>query len=577
MRRAWIADWAVAAGVAAVLLVAGATADPVAGVLDPLGYALLAASGLALGARRTVPIPVLIGTGLCALGYQAAGFDVPAVAFLVAVYAAVRAGHRVVTVIASVALLAALPLAALTTLHDTGAAFAQARGALEIAWLIAAGAAGEALRQAERRAEEAERTREELARRRADEERLHIARELHDSLTHQISVIKVQSEAAVHVARKRGEEVPAALLAIRDAGREAARELRATLEALRDDGERPPHGLADVPGPGRDTDRPRRGGQRARRRRTHRVPRRPGSADQHHPARRGPLRRGVDRAPPRLSGGAGGGRRLRHPRRRARTGGGPARHAGTGHRARWAAPGGAARPGWLLCPCRAARGGCPVIRVLLVDDQPLIRSGFRALLELEDDIEVVAEAGDGAEGIALAARHLPDIALIDIRMPVLDGIETTRRIAADPALAGVHVVVLTNYGMDEYVFHALRAGAAGFLVKDIRPEDFLHAVRVAARGDALLAPSITRRLIDRFVTEPLAADVETAGLTTREREAVVLAARGLSNDEIAERMVISPLTAKTHINRAMTKLHARDRAQLVIRAYESGLVAPRCR
>lgn len=218
-----------------------------------------------------------------------------------------------------------------------------------------------------------------------------------------------------------------------------------------------------------------------------------------------------------------------------------------------------------------------MIRVLLVDDQPLIRSGFRALLELEDDIEVVAEAGDGAEGIALAARHLPDIALIDIRMPVLDGIETTRRIAADPALAGVHVVVLTNYGMDEYVFHALRAGAAGFLVKDIRPEDFLHAVRVAARGDALLAPSITRRLIDRFVTEPLAADAETAGLTTREREAVVLAARGLSNDEIAERMVISPLTAKTHINRAMTKLHARDRAQLVIRAYESGLVAPRRR
>ncbi|WP_341683554.1 response regulator transcription factor [Nocardia farcinica] len=218
-----------------------------------------------------------------------------------------------------------------------------------------------------------------------------------------------------------------------------------------------------------------------------------------------------------------------------------------------------------------------MIRVLLVDDQPLIRSGFRALLELEDDIEVVAEAGDGTEGIALAARHLPDIALIDIRMPVLDGIETTRRIAADPALAGVHVVVLTNYGMDEYVFHALRAGAAGFLVKDIRPEDFLHAVRVAARGDALLAPSITRRLIDRFVTEPLAPDVETAGLTTREREAVVLAARGLSNDEIAERMVISPLTAKTHINRAMTKLHARDRAQLVIRAYESGLVAPRRR
>ncbi|MFC9895778.1 response regulator [Nocardia sp. NPDC127579] len=220
-----------------------------------------------------------------------------------------------------------------------------------------------------------------------------------------------------------------------------------------------------------------------------------------------------------------------------------------------------------------------MIRVLLVDDQPLIRSGFRALLELEDDIEVVAEAADGRAGLELARRHRPDIALVDIQMPVTDGIETTRQIAADPELAGVHVVVLTNYGLDEYVFHALRAGAAGFLVKDIEPEDFLHAVRVAARGDALLAPSITRRLIDRFVTQPLAPRV-TSGLeelTVREREAVALVAQGLSNDEIAARMVISPLTAKTHVHRAMTKLHARDRAQLVVLAYESGLVTPRPR
>ncbi|WP_405433458.1 response regulator [Micromonospora sp. NBC_00617] len=218
-----------------------------------------------------------------------------------------------------------------------------------------------------------------------------------------------------------------------------------------------------------------------------------------------------------------------------------------------------------------------MIRVLLVDDQALLRSGFRALLDIEDDIEVVAEAADGREGVALARRHLPDIALIDIQMPVLDGIEATRLIAADPALAGVHVVILTNYGLDEHVFHALRAGAAGFLVKDIEPEDFLHAVRVAARGDALLAPSITRRLIDRYVAEPrhLRAPTGLGELTIREREAVVLVAQGLSNDEIAARMVISPLTAKTHINRAMAKLHARDRAQLVVVAYESGLVAPR--
>ncbi|MGW6362564.1 response regulator [Streptomyces sp. NPDC055092] len=217
-----------------------------------------------------------------------------------------------------------------------------------------------------------------------------------------------------------------------------------------------------------------------------------------------------------------------------------------------------------------------MIRVLLVDDQPLIRSGFRALLDLEDDIDVVAEAADGEEGLALIREHLPDVALIDIQMPVMDGIETTRLIAADPALVGVHVVMLTNYGMDEYVFDALRAGAAGFLVKDIVPEDLLHAVRVAARGDALLAPSITRKLIHRYLAQPLPTTrAALEELTGREREAVALAAQGLSNDQIAEHMVISPMTAKTHINRAMTKLHARDRAQLVVLAYESGLVAPR--
>ncbi|MCP2324425.1 DNA-binding NarL/FixJ family response regulator [Hamadaea flava] len=218
-----------------------------------------------------------------------------------------------------------------------------------------------------------------------------------------------------------------------------------------------------------------------------------------------------------------------------------------------------------------------MIRVLLADDQPLIRSGFRALLEAEEDIEVVAEAANGIETLALVRQWLPDIALVDVQMPGMDGIEVTGRIAADPALAGVHVVILTNYGRDEYVFTALRAGAAGFLVKDIEPEDFLHSVRVAARGDALLAPSITRRLIDRYVTEPPRQDAEATltWLTNREREAVVLVAKGLSNDEIAARMAISPVTAKTHVNRAMTKLHARDRAQLVIIAYETGLVTPR--
>ena len=216
-----------------------------------------------------------------------------------------------------------------------------------------------------------------------------------------------------------------------------------------------------------------------------------------------------------------------------------------------------------------------MIRVLLVDDQPLIRSGFRALLDGEDDIEVVAEAADGRDGVALAREHVPDIALLDIQMPVVDGIEATRRIAADPALSGVHVVILTNYGLDEYVYDALRAGAAGFLVKDIQPEDFLHAIRVAARGDALLAPSITRKLINRYLTQPRTTGATgLTELTNREREAVALVAQGLSNDQIAARMVITPLTAKTHVNRAMTKLNARDRAQLVVLAYESGLVTP---
>ncbi|MFJ8053179.1 sensor histidine kinase [Streptomyces luteogriseus] len=246
--RARVGDWFIAAGVAAALLVTGVSGQRSATNLDLLGYTLLSVGGLALVGRRRAPVAVLAVTGLCAAGYQAAGFDVPAVAYLFAVYAAVRAGHRPVTVAASVVMLAVLPLAALVSgLHDTGQAFAQARGALEIAWLIAAGAAGEALRQAERRADEAERTREETARRRADQERLHIARELHDSLTHQISVIKVQAEVAVHVARRRGEVVPLPLLAIQEAGREASRELRATLEALRDDDTTPPRGLDDVP------------------------------------------------------------------------------------------------------------------------------------------------------------------------------------------------------------------------------------------------------------------------------------------------------------------------------------------
>jgi DNA-binding NarL/FixJ family response regulator len=215
-----------------------------------------------------------------------------------------------------------------------------------------------------------------------------------------------------------------------------------------------------------------------------------------------------------------------------------------------------------------------VIRVVLVDDQPLIRSGIRALLDAEDDIEVVAEGADGQAGVALAAAHLPDIVLMDVQMPGTDGIEATRQIVGHPHLDGVHVVMLTSYGLDQHVFAALRAGASGFIVKDTEPADLIQALRVTMRGDALLSPAVTRRLIAEFVARPaeLGSSQSLARLTNREREVVAMVAQGLANDEIAQRIVVSTATVKTHVGRAMTKLQARDRAQLVVIAYQSGLV-----
>jgi DNA-binding NarL/FixJ family response regulator len=218
-----------------------------------------------------------------------------------------------------------------------------------------------------------------------------------------------------------------------------------------------------------------------------------------------------------------------------------------------------------------------LIRVLLADDQALIRSGIRSLLDAEDDIEVVAEAADGQQAVALATEHRPDIVLMDIQMPVLDGIEATRKIDADSRLDDVRVVILTNFGLDEYIFRALRAGASGFLLKDTQPAELVQALHVAMRGDSLLSPAVTSRLISEFVARPpdavAAAGMET--LTNRERETVALVAHGLSNDEIAESMVLSPATAKTHVSRAMIKLGARNRAELVVFAYQTGLVSPR--
>ena len=214
------------------------------------------------------------------------------------------------------------------------------------------------------------------------------------------------------------------------------------------------------------------------------------------------------------------------------------------------------------------------IRVAIADDQALVRAGFVSLLANAEDITVVGEAADGAEAVELVRRATPDVMLMDVRMPRLDGLEATRAITGDPALEATRVVVLTTYELDEYVFEALRAGASGFLTKDVDPADLRDAVRTVAAGHALLAPSVTRRVVDAFATavpEPKAPE-RLEALTDREREVLALVAQGLSNDELAERLILSPLTTKTHVSRILAKLHARDRAQLVVIAYETGLV-----
>jgi DNA-binding NarL/FixJ family response regulator len=218
-----------------------------------------------------------------------------------------------------------------------------------------------------------------------------------------------------------------------------------------------------------------------------------------------------------------------------------------------------------------------MIRVLLADDQALIRAGFRVLVDSADGMEVVGEAVNGAEAVDLARQLRTDVVLMDIRMPGVDGLEATRRIAADDNLAGVKVIMLTTFESDEYVYQAIRAGASGFLVKDCEPADLIQAVRVVAGGDALLAPRVTRRLITDLASRPERPRLDggqLGTLTEREREVLSLVAAGLSNDEIAGQLYVSPLTAKTHVSRILAKLAARDRAQLVVLAYESGLVTP---
>lgn len=217
-----------------------------------------------------------------------------------------------------------------------------------------------------------------------------------------------------------------------------------------------------------------------------------------------------------------------------------------------------------------------MINIVLADDQALVRAGFRALLSAQEGMRVVGEAADGEDAIRLVASLLPDVVLMDIRMPRCDGLQATRRIVVDERLALVKIIILTTFDLDEYIFEALRAGASGFLVKDTEPEDLIRGIQAVARGDGLLSPGVTGRLIAKFatMTDSRVATPDLQALTEREREVMALVASGLSNEEIAERLVVSPATAKTHVSRAMIKLGARDRAQLVVYAYETGLVRP---
>ena len=415
---------------------------------------------------------------------------------------------------------------------------------------------------------------------------------------------------AVHLARKRGEEVSPALLAIQEASADAARELRTTLGVLRSDEDGDSSGLGHldrlaararaaglpvtVNVTGAERALPPEVDQAAYRivqEALTNVSRHAGQASAwvHLCYTSDALEIQVDDDGTGISNGQQQQQQRPQPqrkrpqpqqRRRRRPRPGPHRHARTGDRARRPAARRAQRRRRLPGPRRIpGRDPCDLIRILLADDQSLIRSGIRSLLEAEDDIEVVAEAADGRQAVALAVEHRPDIALMDIQMPVLDGIEATRQIVADERLAEVRVVILTNFGLDEYIFRALRAGAAGFLLKETEPAGLLEALQVVMRGDSLLSPAITRRLISEFVARPPDA-VAAAGmerLTNREREVAALVAHGLSNDEIAEAMVLSPATAKTHVSRAMIKLGARDRAQLVVFAYQAGLVTPKRR
>src|SRR6266699_778222 len=527
------------AGGLGLLSVTSALSDRRRGANIPtLGLVLLVALVPALLVRRRLPGTTLAAVAGLQVGMLALGMPPSAnfAAELVAPYSVAAHGSRRVRLAAAAAAGVALVAIALLpsgrwSRGDALALMIAGAGAWLLGSVLRDRRAGVA-ELAERTAR-LERERELEARRAAAEERLRIARELHDVVAHNLSVVVVQAQAAQRILDRDTDRARGVVVSIERTGREALDEMRRLLGVLR---------------AGK-----RRGGPA--------LPRRRPGADRLR-------RRSRRRRPP--------GRRLR-----AGVGPRPGRHAGAGgavrrRPGRWA-PAGRRLPG--ARPAAAGGRAGMSIRVLLADDQPLLRTGFRMILEAEPDIEVVGEAGDGESAVRLARRERPDVVLMDIRMPVMDGVRATRELARED---GVRVLILTTFHLDEYVVEALRAGASGFLLKDVPATELTGAIRVVAAGDAVVAPAVTRRLLDRFAHRlPSAQAGEGApapsaleALTDRELGVLRLVARGLSNAEVAAELVVTETTVKTHVHHLLTKLGLRDRVQLVVVAYEAGLVLP---